>query len=143
MRSMSTQTRKKLVYEATLSESQRVMRWRLLLKEFGLHIHHIAGVDNIVADTLSRVESSNIGEDKNESSQKQTLQELYAAIKIQSIRVEFPLEKELISNEQQKELKKRKSALKILIDDKNSGYSINNIDNVQLVLKDDKIYLNQ
>ena len=26
---------KNLVYEATLSESQRVMRWRLILKEFG------------------------------------------------------------------------------------------------------------
>ena len=36
---------------------------------------------------------------------------------------------------------KRKSTLKILIDDKNSGYTINNIDNVQLLLKDDKIYI--
>ena len=58
---------KNLVYEATLSESQRVMRWCLLLKEFGLHIHHIAGVDNIVANTLSRVKSSNVEEDKEES----------------------------------------------------------------------------
>ena len=38
---------KNLVYEATLSESQRVMRWRLILEEFGPNIHHIAGVDNI------------------------------------------------------------------------------------------------
>ena len=51
---------KNLVYEATLSESQRVMRWCLLLKEFGPHIHHIAGVNNIVADTLSRVRSNNV-----------------------------------------------------------------------------------
>ena len=28
------------------------MRWRLILKEFGPNIHHIAGVDNIVADTI-------------------------------------------------------------------------------------------
>ena len=66
------------------------MRWRLLLEEFGLHIHHIAGVDNIVADTLSSVKSSNVGEDKSESSQKRTLQELYVAIKIQSIERSFP-----------------------------------------------------
>ena len=85
MRLISTQIIKNLVYEATLSESQRVMRWRLLLKEFGPHIHHIAGVNNIVADTLSRVKSNNVGEDKNESSQKQMLQELYAATKIRSI----------------------------------------------------------
>ena len=42
---------KNFIYEATLSESQRVMRWRLLLEEFGLHIHHITSVDNIVANT--------------------------------------------------------------------------------------------
>ena len=92
---------KNLVYKATLSEFQRVMRWRLLLKELGPHIHHIAGVDNIVADTLSRVKSSNVGEDKSESSEKRMLQELYTAIKIQSIWAEFPLEKGLIRDEQQ------------------------------------------
>ncbi|GFH49692.1 hypothetical protein CTEN210_06168 [Chaetoceros tenuissimus] len=58
---------KNLVYEATLSESQRVMRWQLLLEEFGPNIIHIAGVDNIVADTLSCLKSNNVEEDKNES----------------------------------------------------------------------------
>ena len=43
-----------LSYAATLSESQRVMFWRLIIKEFGINIQHIAGVDNIVYDTLSR-----------------------------------------------------------------------------------------
>ena len=109
------------------------MRWRFVLEEFGPHIHHIAGIDNIVADTLSCVKSSNVGEDKSESSQKRMLQELYAAIKIRSIQAEFPLEKELMRNKQQKELEKKKSALKTLINDKNSGYTINNIDNVQLL----------
>ena len=117
------------------------MRWRLLLEEFGPHIHHIAGVNNIVANTLSRVRSSNVGEDENESSQKQKLQELYAATKIRSIRAEFPLEKGLIRDEQQKELNKRRSILKKLIEDKNSGYTISNIDDVKLVLKENKIYI--
>ena len=35
------------------------MRWRLILQEFGPNIQHIAGVDNIVADTLSRLPSTN------------------------------------------------------------------------------------
>jgi hypothetical protein len=48
-----------LVYAATLSESQRVMRWRLILEEFGPNIQHIPGIDNIVADTLSRFPSAN------------------------------------------------------------------------------------
>ena len=46
---------KNLVYVKTLIESQSVMRWRLILEEFGPNIQHIAGVDNIVADTLSRL----------------------------------------------------------------------------------------
>ena len=44
-----------LVYAATLSESQRVMRWQLVPEELGPNIQHIAGVDNIVADTISRL----------------------------------------------------------------------------------------
>ena len=31
-----------MVYDVTLSEYQRVMRWRLILKEFGPNIQHIA-----------------------------------------------------------------------------------------------------
>ena len=44
-----------MVYAATLSESQRVMHWRLILKYFEPNIQHIAVFDNIVADTLSRL----------------------------------------------------------------------------------------
>ena len=36
-----------------MSESQRVMRWRLIL-EVLTNTQHISGVDNIVDDTLSR-----------------------------------------------------------------------------------------
>ena len=34
---------KNMFYAATLSESQRVMRWQLILEEFGPNIHHISG----------------------------------------------------------------------------------------------------
>ena len=47
-----------MVYVTTLSESKRVMRWKLIIKEFGPNIHHIAGVDNILADKLSRLMST-------------------------------------------------------------------------------------
>ena len=50
-----------IVYAATLSEYQRVMRWRLILEEFGPNIQHIAGNANIVADTLSRFLSTPSG----------------------------------------------------------------------------------
>ena len=49
---------KNLVYAATLSESQRVMRWRLILEEFGPNIQHIVVVDNIVSDNLSILPST-------------------------------------------------------------------------------------
>ena len=48
---------KNLVYDKTLSESQRVMLWRPIIKEFGPNIKHIAGVDNIIPETLSRLPS--------------------------------------------------------------------------------------
>ena len=56
---------KNMVYVATLSESQRVMRLRLIIEEFGPTIQHIDGVDNIVTDTLSRLPST--PSDKNDS----------------------------------------------------------------------------
>ena len=44
-----------MIYAATLSEYKRVMRWWLILEEFGPNIKHIDGVDNILADTLIRL----------------------------------------------------------------------------------------
>ena len=46
---------KNLVYVATLSESQRVIHWQLIIEEFGNNIKHIAGVNNIVSNTISRL----------------------------------------------------------------------------------------
>ena len=42
-----------MVYVATLSESQRVMRWRLILKYFGPNTQQVDGVDKIVAAALN------------------------------------------------------------------------------------------
>ena len=48
---------KNLFNAATLSEYKRVMRWRLIIEDFGPNIQHIDGIDNIVADKLSRMPS--------------------------------------------------------------------------------------
>ena len=53
---------KKLVHAATVSQSQRVMRWRLILKEFGPDIKHISGEDNVVVDAISRFPTTNTGQ---------------------------------------------------------------------------------
>ena len=41
-----------------MSQSQRVVRWRLILEEFGPDIQHIKGEDNIVADAISQLPMS-------------------------------------------------------------------------------------
>ena len=45
-----------LIREALGSTSDRVLRWRLLLEEFGPEIEYIKGIDNTVADAISRLE---------------------------------------------------------------------------------------
>ena len=45
-----------LVHETTAKASDRVMRWILLLEEFGIQTIHIKGERNVVADTLSRLD---------------------------------------------------------------------------------------
>ena len=45
-----------LVHETTVKSSDRVMRWILLLEEFGIQTIHIKGEKNVVADTLSRLD---------------------------------------------------------------------------------------
>ena len=47
---------KNLVRDALGLTSDRVYRWRLLLEEYGPKIEYIKGVDNIVADAISRLE---------------------------------------------------------------------------------------
>ena len=37
--------------------SDRIVRWRLLLEEFGPEFQHVAGKDNVIADALSRLEA--------------------------------------------------------------------------------------
>jgi hypothetical protein len=65
----------------------------------------------------------------------------YANTRLQSIQADFPLEKELIRAEQRKELQERSSKLKALIDNKDSGYYFDDINDVKLILKDNKIYI--
>ena len=38
--------------------TERVMRWRLILEEFGPELKYIKGENNVIADALSRLEKS-------------------------------------------------------------------------------------
>ena len=91
-----------------MSESQRVMRWRLILEEFGPNIESITGVDNTIADTLSRHPSANIEDDNDftdtegESSGATKIKQLYIA-RNNNDDVAFPLTLSLVYDEQQLE----------------------------------------
>jgi len=51
---------KNLVTEATISQSQRVQRWRLvILEEYGPDIRYIKGQENCAADALSCLPTTN------------------------------------------------------------------------------------
>ena len=57
------------------------MCWKLILEEFGTNIHHISGVDNIVADTLSRLMSTTFNQDKPRTSRAlSSVNELFTAV---------------------------------------------------------------
>ena len=47
---------KNLVYDSIKMTSQRALRWRILLEEYGPQIEYIKGDDNSVADALSRLD---------------------------------------------------------------------------------------
>ena len=120
---------KNLVHAATMSQSQRVMRWRLILEEFGPDIQHIKGEDNVVADAISRLPMSEMSKIEDEF----FIQEDQEA--------EFPLDLRLVQERTEIELNEVNSPLKKLINDKKSGYNINTIDNIELVTYQDKIYV--
>ena len=97
---------KNLVHAATISQSQRVMRWRLILEEFGPDIKHISGEDNVVADAMSRLPTTtqNQNEHCTVAPDSQGLEMLALEEDIA-----FPLDLSLVQRTQNVELNKRKS----------------------------------
>jgi len=53
---------KNLTHSNTQTVSQRIMRWRLVIEEFGIELIYIKGEHNVAADALSRLPRSDAGE---------------------------------------------------------------------------------
>jgi hypothetical protein len=140
---------KNLVYAATVSESQRVMRWRLILEEFGPNIEHIAGVDNTIADMLSRHPSANVEDNDDAAGTKEIsnefdkVKQLYVANNNNNNNdnVAFPLTLALVYAELQIELQDDNSKINSYLNDINSRYEKREFDDVELVFYDDRIYV--
>ena len=80
--------------------TERVMRWRLLLEEYGPELRYIKGENNIVADALSRLEITNNA--PYEQMSFQDMCELYAADE-EDFPAEYPLSYAEIAYEQGKD----------------------------------------
>ena len=59
--------------------NDRITRWRLLLEEYGPEYVHIKGIDNVVADALSRIDATESTFNKN-SEENLCTQEQYACL---------------------------------------------------------------
>ena len=123
-----------MVYAATVSESQRVMRWRMILEEFGPDIVHIKGEQNTSADALSRLPKK----DGDVESKEKTKCEIFAQEIGQD--AAFPLEYASIAEETKKELKEN-SELQDLLKDKESGYYTYDLEGHKVVMHKKCIYV--
>ena len=135
---------KNLVYAATLSGYQRVMRWKLILEEFEPKTQHISGVDNMVSDTLSRLLSTT--SDKYEPCTRKAqcwANELFTIGRVENNKDCFPLNLIIVQIEQQKETRNINSNLSTYISDRVSSYSMQELDNIEIICYDSKIYVPQ
>ena len=76
-----------------MHNSSRVMRWRLLIEEFGPELNYLPGEKNVVADCLSRLES----DEETESQEHFALDQTEVN--------EYPLSYKLLMTHQQKDKK--------------------------------------
>ena len=130
---------KNLVHSATISQSQRVMRWRLILEEFGPDIRHIKGEDNIVADAISRLPTASQDPSENRT-ESHDLSEAAECLPLEN-EEGFPLLLSNVRKRQQIELNKNNSKLKQLVNTQKSGYQISTIEGIEIVTYEDKIYV--
>ena len=90
---------KNLIYNDL--QTDRVLRWRLLLEEFGVEIRYIKGVTNTVADVLSRYPTTNDPTVAQPPPTTKQLSELFAGEALES--TVFPLKLSVIASYQQRD----------------------------------------
>ena len=115
--------------------SNRLIRWRMLIEEFGPKFQHVAGSDNIVADTLSRIDMEHRDRDEIDTGDE-AIQLSYMNAE-EAIAEEFPMNPKLIRREQQadRDLQRRMEK------DQNQRFVTKAVEGIELIHMDEKIYV--
>ncbi len=123
---------KNLLYESTASD--RVVRWRLLVEEYGPVFKHLAGETNIAADALSRLDADFEAEFDHLS--KLEYMAMAMIDKGEWKETDFPLKPQVIARCQKKDkwLKKSMKQSKV-------SYGTRELEDTTVVTYKDKIYI--
>lgn len=89
---------KNLTHSNTQTVSQRIMRWRLVIEEFGVNLIYIKGDHNVAADALSRLPRRDVDSSEIENSVEEFIENNEICISDDAC----PLNYEYIAQEQQK-----------------------------------------
>jgi transposase InsO family protein len=116
---------KNLTYEKHVSD--RVMRWRLFLEEYGPDIRYIKGDHNIIADALSRLDIQPL----RDSGQPQE------TAFFNTEQITFPVHTALIAHEQKKDA----ALCTHMLADKNKTYTTQTVEGNEVIMYKDKIYV--
>ena len=140
--------------------SDRIMRWRLLLEEFGAKFMHVKGTDNIVADALSRLDAKFDNEPAAQMTDekgvlmahamatfvrdeiedvpttKTEIAEAFGATKDELLDEAYPLSPQILAREQHKDKQLKLAALK-----NPQKFSIQTVEHTDLITENGKIYV--
>ncbi len=120
--------------------TDRVLRWRLILEEYGPDLKYIKGENNIVADALSRLNLNKSAEPATPQPDRTQMAEAFAVDELEIPDEDYPLSHALIAQEQAKD-----NGLLKLFDDKPDVYRREDIkigrQSYRIITKDGKTVL--
>jgi len=114
--------------------TDRVMRWRLIIEEYGPELHYIKGEHNVVADALSRLDMMSYDDFQREKAEH----ELFA-FDVEDLPTVYPLSYAEISEEQRKDDELQERYLRLGTHQKKTFVTSNK--SFELITKRDKIVL--
>ncbi len=115
--------------------SNRLIRWRMLVEEFGPEFQHVKGERNVVADALSRLDME--FKESDERATDEIPVQLSYMNTAEAKSEEFPMSPKLIEKHQRKDQELQR---KVMNDKKNHFY-VRKIENIELIHYDGKIYV--